>query len=395
LSGYLSRTAANEGWWRRFKGGLQTVHLWAGLILCLPIVLIGISGSALLVQSEYLKWSVPFATATGPKDSIAHAIQAAQAAGPANASLGRVDLSLSKGEPVIVQLQPPGRGIRPIRVFVDPVTLQILGKEEVVNRGQVLAFLISVHAFLMMKPYIGVKVVGWLGVVMTFMGLSGLVLWWPKQGHWRRAFLVRRGARGLPLNLDLHHAAGIWSLLVFLAMSISGVYLCFPATFTKSVDAVLPSSIGSGQPVKGFVPTPGPLDADKAVASSVTAVRDARAVGVQMPEQEGRPIVVYLETTRLGGATQPPILVTFDEKTGDVGYVDDPRAYGMAETLLNLQNVLHFGVGLGLVWKILVLLSGLLPLLFAVTGFNIWWIKRRVTRRTAAAAGATASAPAQ
>ena len=161
------------------------------------------------------------------------------------------------------------------------------------------------------------------------------------------------------------------------------------------MDAVLPSSIGSGQPVKGFVPTPGPLDADKAVASSVTAVRDARAVGVQMPEQEGRPIVVYLETTRLGGATQPPILVTFDEKTGDVGYVDDPRAYGMAETLLNLQNVLHFGVGLGLVWKILVLLSGLLPLLFAVTGFNIWWIKRRVTRRTAAAAGATASAPAQ
>jgi uncharacterized iron-regulated membrane protein len=395
LSGYLNRAAAREGWWRPFKRGLQTVHLWAGLILCIPIVLIGISGSALLVQSEYLKWSVPSAAATGPKDSIAHAIAAAQAVGPANASLGRVDLSLREGEPVIVQLQPPGRRVRPISVFVDPVSLQILGTEEVVNRGQVLAFLISVHAFLMMKPYIGLKVVGWLGVVMTFMGFSGLVLWWPKKGRWRRAFLVRRSARGLPLNLDLHHAAGIWSLLVFLAMSISGIYLCFPETFTKSVDAALPSSIGSGQPVKSFVPTPGPLDADAAVGSAVTAVRDARAVGVQMPEQEGRPIVVYLETTRLGGATQPPILVTFDEKTGAVGYVDDPRYYGMAETVLNLQNVLHFGVGLGLVWKILVFVSGLLPLFFAVTGFNIWWIKRRVTRRAATAAAATASAPAE
>jgi len=66
----------------------------------------------------------------------------------------------------------------------------------VVNRGQVLALLISVHAFLMLKPYIGLKIVGWLGIVMTFMGLSGLYLWWPKKGQWRRAFLVRRGARG-------------------------------------------------------------------------------------------------------------------------------------------------------------------------------------------------------
>jgi uncharacterized iron-regulated membrane protein len=158
----------------------------------------------------------------------------------------------------------------------------------------------------------------------------------------------------------------------------------------------LPSSIGSGEPLPGFVPTPGPLDADKALASAAGVVPDARTVGVQMPEAEGRPIVVYLETTRFGGATQPPILVTFNEQTGDVGYVDDPRYYGIAEKVLNFQNVVHYGVGFGLVWKILVFLSGLLPLFFAVTGFNIWWIKRRVTRRVAAAAtAASGTAPAE
>jgi uncharacterized iron-regulated membrane protein len=231
-----------------------------------------------------------------------------------------------------------------------------------------------------------VKIVGALGAVMTLMGISGLVLWLPKKGQWRRAFLVRRGARGLSLNLDLHHAAGIWTVAVFLAMSVSGVYLCFPKTIADAVHAVLPSGLGSGEPVAGFTPTPGPLDADMAVASAVTAVPDARAVAVQMPEQAGRPIVVFLETTRFGGATQPQILVMFNQATGAVNYVDDPRYHGMAERVVNLQNALHYGAPLGMFWKVMVFVSGFLPLFFAITGFNIWWARRRVSARAPEAA---------
>jgi len=225
-----------------------------------------------------------------------------------------------------------------------------------------------------------------LGVVMTLMGISGLVLWWPKRGQWRRAFLVRRGARGLPLNLDLHHAAGIWTLAVFLIMSVSGVYLCFPQTVANAVHAMMPSGLGSGEPVAGFTPTPGPLDADMAVASAAKAVPDARAVAVQMPEQQGRPIVVFLESTRFGDATQPQILVTFNQATGAAGYVDDPRYHGLAERVVNLQNALHYGASFGLLWKVMVFVSGFLPLFFAVTGFNIWWARRRVTRHAPDAA---------
>jgi uncharacterized iron-regulated membrane protein len=46
--------------------------------------------------------------------------------------------------------------------------------------------------------------------------------------------------------------------------------------------------------------------------------------------------------------------------------------------LLNWQHLLHFGVGLGLLWKILVFLSGLLPLLLAITGLTVWWKKRQI-----------------
>jgi len=379
---YTRQAAANGA----FRRCLRTVHLWLGLILSLPIVAIGISGSALLVQSHYFNRSFPVATATGPKQTIMRAIEAARAAGPADSRLGRVDLPLHDGEPITVQLQPPGRRVQPVSVYVDPVSLDVLGTKDVVPRGQALGFLINIHSFLTMRPYIGVKIVGALGAVMILMGITGLVLWWPKKGQWRRAFLIRRDARGLSLYLDLHHAAGIWTIVVLLMMSVSGVYLCFPQTFTRTLSMVLPSGLGSGEPVAGFVPKPGPLDADMAVASAVRAVADARAVSVQMPEQNGRPILVYLETTRFGGATQPPILVTLDQASGGIRYVDDPRDQGMVEKVVNLQNALHYGVAFGTLWWIIVFVSGLLPLLFAVTGLNIWWARRRLTHRAPEAA---------
>ncbi len=364
---------------------LRTAHLWLGLLLCIPIVVIGISGSALLIQSHFWTRSFPAATATGSKQTIVRAIEVARAAGPADARVGRVDLSLRAGEPVTVQLNPPGRGVRAVRVYVDPVSLEVLGTQEAVPRGEALGFLINIHSFLMMRSYVGVKIVGALGVAMILMGLSGLVLWWPKKGQLRRAFLVRRGARGLSLYLDLHHAAGIWTFAVLMLMSVSGVYLCFPQTVTAALNTVMPSALGSGEPVAGFVPTPGPLDPDMAVASAVRAVADARAVSVLMPEQSGRPVLVSLETTRFGGATQPQILVTLDQATGDIAYVDDPRDHGIVEQVVNFQNALHYGAAYGTLWKAVVFVSGFLPLFFAITGLSIWWARRRVTRRASEA----------
>ena len=51
--------------WRRFRAVLMTVHLWAGLILAIPFILLGISGSILVLQPEAPRWSIPAATATG------------------------------------------------------------------------------------------------------------------------------------------------------------------------------------------------------------------------------------------------------------------------------------------------------------------------------------------
>lgn len=86
--------------------------------------------------------------------------------------------------------------------------------------------------------------------------------------------------------------------------------------------------------------------------------------------------VVELEPQGLS-PSDPHVVVVLDGASGEVSYIDDPRNYGFSDKVLNWQHLLHFGVGLGLVWTILVFVSGFLPLLFAITGLTMWWKKRR------------------
>src|SRR5689334_14782587 len=123
--------------WRSFRSGLMQVHLWLALILCLPMVIIGISGSGLLLQREILARSMPAATATGQRHSIPEIVAAATKAAPASMAASRVELARSERSPAVVRFHPKEEGPE-FDYYVDPVSLQVLGSQEVVERGPVL-----------------------------------------------------------------------------------------------------------------------------------------------------------------------------------------------------------------------------------------------------------------
>jgi uncharacterized iron-regulated membrane protein len=363
---------------RSFRKTVETLHLWTGLVLCIPMILIGLSGSVLLVQREILNLSVPRASATGPSQSIARVIEAARSAVP-GVRANWVELPSSPGRPAAVQFAVARRPLRTVEVYVDPVSLKVLGTSDVVRRGPIMSVIVNLHEFLMMPSHFGLALVGWIAVAMTLMGISGLILWWPRQGRWLRAFLVARGARGLRLHLDLHHAVGIWGLLLFLTLSVSGIYLAFPQTVSSAVRIVLPPHRSAAGPERIGIRPNWPNDPDQAVALAMSAVPNARVTGIQLPGASGTPYVAQLEITGFGPAV-PPITVTMDRQSADIISIDDPRGYSAAERFLNLLYALHFSVGLGAAWTVLVFVSGLLPLFLAVTGSTIWWKKRQARR---------------
>lgn len=357
---------------------LQTAHLWLALVLSLPIVVIGLTGSALLLQREILVYSIPRAHAPGEQQPIPAIVEAAKSAALPGTHPVRFDLPKRPGYASAVRFSPAGENANEREVFVDPVSLQILGSQDVIERGPILALLIETHAFLQMPTHIGLPFVGFNGIIMTFMGLSGLVLWWPRKGKWKQGFLIRRGARGIAFHLDLHKVAGIWGLVVFLLVCVSGIYLTWPETIGGAIRDAFPAEEVTPVPQAGFVPRNHAIGPDEALEVAVEAIPNVRPTGIQFGGEEG-PFVVDLEPQ--GWApTSPLAIVLIDPKTAEVSYIEDPRAYPLRERILNLQPLFHFGTGLGWIWTVLVFLSGLLPALLATTGLTVWWKKRKARK---------------
>jgi uncharacterized iron-regulated membrane protein len=75
-------------------------------------------------------------------------------------------------------------------------------------------------------------------------------------------------------------------------------------------------------------------------------------------------------------ADTAPQISTFIGPGPEILDAVDPRNYSAGKQMLVWLRVLHYGQGLGHIWRALVFLSGLLPLLFAITGVSMWWLKR-------------------
>jgi uncharacterized iron-regulated membrane protein len=229
----------------------------------------------------------------------------------------------------------------------------------------------------------GRQTVGWLGIAMLALGASGLVNWWPRPHRWRGAFGIRASARGMRFHRELHGALGIWALVIFMVVSVSGVYLAFPQTVQAMVASLLPArDLRAAAAAIRVEPRPDttPIAVDAAIALARAAIGEARLGLVALPVRPDQPYRIGFVQPGRGPGT-PMITVFVDPWRFRVVEILDPKDFTPGETLVVWQHALHSGEGFGRVWQGLVAISGLLPLLFAVTGTAMWWLKRRPRKR--------------
>jgi uncharacterized iron-regulated membrane protein len=288
-------------------------------------------------------------------------------------------------QPAVLHLIARGgaaRGPRVINVQVDPVSLDLVRRQYEVFPG-FLRVILRLHGNLLMGRA-GRVYVGCLGLAMLGLGISGLILWWPARNRWRAAFLVKRGARGLRLYRDLHGALGIWTFAVFISVSFSGVYLAFPQRVSAAIKTLLPSrDANSSTP---FVRAAGAqrIDADRAIAIALSTTPGARLISIGLPLRPEQPYrVSFAHPGDARGA--PEAVALINPWSGELIELIDPRRFAPAQAVLAWQPPIHFGQGLGWVWRILVCVSGLLPAIFAFTGVAMWLITRGARRRAARA----------
>lgn len=355
----------------RAAAGIRRVmfqlHLWLSLVLFLPLVPLGLTGSA-LAWPEVLN----AVTNPAPKAGIAGAallspsayLEAARQAAPGS-RIQSLQMPTEADAPVRVVVNngrsgPAGSDT----VWLEPGTARVL--KVATTTSMLFAISHDLHGHFMISG-IGRKLVGYAGVILLVISLTGLWLWWPR-GSFAKGLQWRRTPDGF---MNLHHMVGFWISIPLAVVALTGIFITFPplttALFGIGGGAVQPAR----QETAGRRAGPPQLSADEAVLKALADRPDAQLSALTMPGAGGR-----------GAAANPPGRWRVELKGRDGARtlaVDDasgavtelPRPAPPTATPQRQMRSIHAGDG-SLVWRWLVTLTGLLPLILAVTGVYYW-----------------------
>jgi uncharacterized iron-regulated membrane protein len=391
--------------WARLRTVLWTLHRWIGLGLALLLAPIAVSG-ALLVWHDHLDALLhPARYAVTGMQLAQPSAYLASAAGALAGSAQPVAIRFpADGWPVIVMARgaprAEGEPSRIVNVYLDPPTARAL---DVVDfRSSLIGWLHRFHENLTIPEYSGRAIVGWVGVGMLILSLTGIWLWWPRNGAFLPGLRWRRAAQ---TTTNLHHLFGFWISIPLAVVSLTGVYLGFPQTARQLMASIAPMTPQGQRPGFGAVVREPRLTPEDALSAALSAQLGARPAVIFLPtpnattpergrargaERDGKG-----ESARdIGAAWRVQLRAAGDGETATV--VVDDRS-GAAERLpgplagdraAQWMRWVHEGSHSGPIWQVVVFLTGVFPLVFVVTGAIMWWRGRR-TRREAAINRAT------
>lgn len=339
---------------------LLKLHLWTGLAAALPLIIVGVTG-ALLVYGEEIDRAVD--------PQLFYVTPGAERL-PAQVLLDRVQAAYPTER--FVGCSPPAESDRSYMfystsrnyMYVDPYTGRVLGAKALHTGVRRKMFLL--HSQLMAGK-VGHTIVVASTIISIFLIVTGIVLWWKF-----KIFGVKWRAGWWRLNFDLHSVLGLYSAVVFLVLSLTGVAIAYDA-------AVYPVILRmSGAPQMSVAlstvreaPT---ISLDAAIAAGARKLPGARITVVGLPNKQTDVFSVYArfpEDTAASGKSR----IRVDRYTGDVISYKSTREANWGQYLVDTMESIHFGDIFGTPTRILAFVISLLVAGQVVSGFVIWWKK--------------------
>ncbi len=360
------------------------LHLWLGIAAGIPVIILSITGCVLVFEHDikelttnYIRIEAQKAEDQLPPSAIYKAVKEALPEKEISSSWyygldKSVKVSLDHSDSL---------------VYVNPYTAEILA---VVDHEDFFHFMDEGHRRLWIEGKLGKQIVGWSTFIFFTLLISGLILWWPKK--WTRrtreqSFKIKWSAKFKRVNYDLHNVLGFYSLTIALVMCLTGLIMSFP-WMRKSVVWITggyPAKPKTEQVLKAEEPEDEPLKDALVVADQIWykvrheyAKYNKEAVIVHYPEEDEK--TVYACTDMEGGTWRD---LNFDRNTLEltgrkVGPIDEANR---TEWLMRSNYALHTGFIGGMTTKIIYFLASLICATLPITGFYIWWGKKKKTAK--------------
>ncbi|UKT63901.1 PepSY-associated TM helix domain-containing protein [Pedobacter mucosus] len=234
-------------------------------------------------------------------------------------------------------------------------------------------------SFLINHP-IGQQIIGWSTFIFVFLLISGMVMWWPKnlkKSNFDKSFKVKWKAKFKRVNYDLHNVLGFYVMIICLMLALTGMVWTFQ-WFQATVYVVASRSITP--PVKANIKS----DSTKTVSSipfdiafGVAKIKFKDFDRIGMSPAEGGTATIYATGYHGDETFWNFDVLQFDQYTGKLLDRRNQNEKNAGEALIGMNYDIHVGAILGLPGKIMAFFGSFIAASLPITGFIIWWGKKK------------------
>ncbi|WP_010254942.1 PepSY-associated TM helix domain-containing protein [Myroides injenensis] len=264
-------------------------------------------------------------------------------------------------------------------VYINPYNGEVLKID-----NTIFFFFVTAHLH---ASFLAGEIGHWIVAISTLIFvigcISGLVLWWPKK--WNKttrqaSFTIKWKAKFKRFNYDLHNVYGFYTLLICLILGITGLIIFID----PMVEAMKKAN---GEEIAEFKHVLPQMDESRESKNAVEFAYhilehehpEKKMVGIWNFNQQKLGAFVFTSGKIGLKSVENADLIVYDRYTGEEIAID--KKILRAEKTENYVWQLHMGQWWGQFGKLMTFLSGVVATSLPITGFLIWWGKRKKPKR--------------
>lgn len=402
---YAVHTLRNLGAMVKIRPFWVLVHRYAGLVMAIFLIVIGLTGSLLAFFNELESALNPQFPQSNPTGMRLEPLTLIETAERIDSAISVDAVWLSEKAATVTVSPRTAVEIAYDQLIFNPYTSELLCKRQWGDLSQglqnLMPFVYKLHYELALGE-VGVWILGITALVWTLDCFVGVYLTLPPARthrsavrppatktfwqRWKPAWRIKGSASKTRISFDLHRAGGLWLWLALLVFAWSSVYMNLGDFYS----AVMKSVSEYHQPWSDFPDLPEPVKQPQITWRQAQAIaqtelnRLTREQGIMIDAPSGfwinRAKGLYVYDVRSsadiqdhGGNTR----VVIDANTGEVKQVLLPTGQYAGNTVTSWLLALHTANVWGMPYKIFVCVLGLAIVMLSVTGVVIWLKKRR------------------
>ncbi|MEO6282156.1 MAG: PepSY-associated TM helix domain-containing protein [Dyadobacter sp.] len=363
------------------------LHLYLGLVSGVLVIVISLTGCILAFEQEIKSFTQPYMFVDVPATVDARVL-------PPSALAASAEKALPGKKANGVLYDVPSRNAQVGFYNLDPEYYYVVYINQYTGKvvkvwnedGDFFHFILHGHYYLWLPEKVGQPVVASATLIFLVMMISGLVLWWPKnKSAAKQRFSIKWNAAWRRKNYDLHNVFGFYIMSIGVVLAITGLVWGFQ-WFSQGLYT---ATGGEGSDVY-YNPT-SDTTAVSTVSKPMQAVDRAwhilqkeypkhSSLNISFPHLKSESIFSYVNFRE--GTYYKVDYTYFDQHTlkkinAKGPYTGKYSEANFAQTLRRMNYDIHTGAILGLPGKILMFFASLICATLPVTGFIIWWGRRK------------------